>query len=434
VVSDYWRPSNTSELLLNCYARDICLGGNLAECDTGYEGRLCTFCSEGYFRFGNFFCLPCGSAVWGVFRGILVLLGSAVFLIIMILGNLRSTAKRKSSMSIHFRIFMNYSQVSMLMSSLQVKWPVDLFSFFEGLKMTSNASQFSFSNECLTGESSIKYLYQKAIMVAIIPIILILLACFVWGVVALVKRRTEYLRVHVVCSVIVLLLSMQPIVLQSSLQLFPCVEVEHGSLWLLHDMHVACWESEHQTYAFGVALPAILIWCIATPLFFWALLYRQRKNLQDQVNLRRIGFLYSGYHPHFYFWEFMVVLRKSMMVMIANLLMTSESQTQSEMAVGVLWVFVILQHKEMPFETRRFNHTEFLSLTASLVAVIAGALYQTDLRTQPGAYYCLLILVFAFNAMFLLVWLLVFVVYLAHGSHKVGKIGKWVDKVSEKLW
>jgi len=434
VAQDYWRPSNTSELLLNCYAKDICLGGNLAECDTGYEGRLCTFCASGYFRFGNFFCLPCGNAVWGVFRGVLIIIGSAVFLIIMILGNLRNTVKKKSSMSIHFRIFMNYNQVSMLMSSLQVKWPVDLLSFFEGLKMTGNASQFAFSNECLTSDSSINYLYQKAIVVAVTPVILIILACLVWGIVALFKRKTEYLRVHVVCSVIVLLLSMQPIVLQSSLQLFPCVEVEPGSLWLLHDMRVACWEGEHHTFAFGVALPAILIWCIGTPLFFWAVLFRQRKNLQEQVNVRRIGFLYSGYHPRFYFWEFVVVLRKSVMVMIANLLMTSESQTQSEMAVGALWIFTILQHKEMPFETRRFNHTEFLSLSASLVAVIGGALYQTDLRTQPGAYFALLIAVFFFNAMFLFVWVLVAVVYLAHNSHRVANLGKWVDKVSEKYW
>jgi len=434
VAQDYWRPANTSELLLRCYAKEICLGGNLAQCDTGYEGRLCTFCNSGYFRFGNFFCLPCGSAIWGVFRGVLIILGTAVFLIIMILGNLRSTEMKKSSMSIQFRIFLNYNQVSMLMSSLQVKWPVDLLSFFEGLKMTGNASQFAFSNECLMGESSLKYLYQKAIVVAVTPVVLIMLAYFVWGTVALLRRKTEYLRVHGVCSVIVLLLSMQPIVLQSSLQLFPCVEVEPGSLWLLHDMRVACWEGEHRIFAFGVALPAMVIWCICTPLFFWALLYRQRKNLQNHINVRRIGFLYSGYHPKFYFWEFVVVLRKSVMVMIANLLMTSESQTQSQIAVGTLWIFVILQHRQKPFEMHRYNHSEFLSLLASLVAVIAGALYQTDLRTHPGVYYVLLIAVFFFNALFLFMWLLMAVVSLGRNFHRVASMGKWLDKVSQKYW
>ena len=430
VARDYWRPSNTSELLLECYAKDICLGGNLADCDTGYEGRLCTFCSSGYFRFGTFFCLPCGDTAWGVSRGIIVLLGTALFLIIMILGNLRNTAKKKSAMSIHLRILLNFLQVSMLMSSLQVKWPVDLMSFFEGLKLAGNASQFAFSNECITGDSSIRYLYQKVIVVALTPAFLIVLSLFVWGIVAIIRRKTEYLRVHAICSVIVLLLTMQPIVLQAALQLYPCVEVEPGSLWLLHDMHIACWETEHRNYAFGVALPAIIVWTVAVPVIFFALVFRQRKNLHDNVNIRRIGFLYAGYHPHFFYWEFVVVLRKSLMVMIANLMLTEQSIIQAEMAIGVVWVFTILQYREMPFETRRFNRTESLSLSTSLVTVITGALYLTDLRTQPGAYYCLLVIAFAINAFFLATWLFLFLVYIPHGaSSKVVALGKWFDKL-----
>lgn len=430
VEQDYWRPANTSELLLDCYARDICLGGNLAQCETGYTGRLCTFCEKGYFRYGNFFCLPCGSTVWGVIRGILVILGTAVFLIIMIAGNLRNRVEKKSTMSVHFRIFLNYNQVSMLMSNLQVKWPVDLLSFFEGLKLTGSAGQFAFSNECISGESTINYLYQKVIVMAVTPAILIVLALLLWGLVALARRKLEYLRVHAMCSVIVLLLSMQPIVLQAALQMYPCVEVEPGSLWLLHDMRIACWEGDHLTYAFGVALPAILVWCVATPLLFWALLFRQRFALYHPSNIRRIGFLYSGYHRHYYFWEFVVVLRKTLMVMIANLLMTAESEIQAEMAICILWVFVILQHKQKPFETRSFNRLEFLSLLASLVTVVTGSLYLSDLRTQPGAYYGLLTTAFAFNALFMFVWLVLFIVYLTRSSSKkVTAIWRWLDKV-----
>lgn len=433
VSRNYWRPTNTSELLLDCYAQDICLGGNLAQCETGYTGRLCTFCDESYFRFGNFFCLPCGNSVWGVFRGVLVILGTALFLVVMIIGNLRSTVKKKSSLSPHFRILLNFNQVSMLMSSLQIKWPVDLLSFFEGLKLTGNATQFAFSNECLAEGSTINYLYQKVVLVAVIPLIMILIAVIIWGPVALIKRNTEYLRVHAICSVIVLLLSMQPIVLQSSLQVYPCVEVEPGSLWLLHDMRIACWQGDHSAYALGVALPAILVWCVATPLLFWALLYRQRRNLNNPVNIRRIGFLYSGYHPRFYFWEFVVVLRKSVMVIIANLMVTVQNKAQCLVALSALWLFLVLQYKATPFETHRFNRTEFLSLLSSLVTVVAGSLYLSDLRAKTGAYYALLVLVFAFNLLFMLVWIVLFCIYLAQGaSARVAHFGKWLDKVSEK--
>jgi hypothetical protein len=332
-------------------------------------------------------------------------------------------------MSVHFRIFLNFNQVSMLMSSLQMKWPADLLSFFEGLKLTGSAGQFAFSNECISGESGINYIYQKAIVMAVTPAVFILVAMLIWGIVALIRRKVEFLQVHAMCSIIVVLLSMQPVVLQACLQLYPCVEVEPGSQWLLHDMRVSCWQGSHATYAFGVALPSILIWCVATPLFFWALLFRQRLALYHPINIRRIGFLYSGYHRRYYFWEFVVVLRKSMMVMTANLLMTAQNETQAEMAIAILWIFLILHHSHQPFETRSFNRTEFLSLLASLVTVVTGALYLSDLRTQPAAYYTLLTTAFAFNALFMFVWLLMMIIFLTRSSSKkVTAIWHWLDK------
>jgi hypothetical protein len=211
------------------------------------------------------------------------------------------------------------------------------------------------------------------------------------------------------------------------------VEVEAGSLWLLHDMRIACWVGEHNSYAFGAALPAILIWCLVTPLVFLALLYRQRKHLNDPVNIRRIGFLYSGYHPRFYFWEFVVVLRKSVMVIVANIMVTATTHAQSQVAIVIIWFFTILQYKERPFESSFFNRTEFLSLLSSLVTVIAGALYLSDLRTQPGAYYAMLIVVFAFNALFMFAWVMLLTIYCGRGrSHKVANWGKWLEKLSEK--
>jgi len=184
-----------------------------------------------------------------------------------------------------------------------------------------------------------------------------------------------------------------------------------------------------------VALPAILIWSIATPLLFWALLLRQRKHLNEHVNVRRIGFLYSGYHPYFYYWEFVVVLRKSIMVIVADLMVTTQSEIQSQVAITLLWFFVILQYKAMPFETRRFNRTEFLSLLSSLITVICGALYLSDLRTQPGAYYTLLVIVFLCNALFMFIWIVLFIVYLVQGhSKKIANVGTWLDKVTDKYW
>lgn len=422
VEKDYWRVSNTSERLLACPVRDICVGGNTADCASGHEGRLCTSCKPRYFRFGSFLCLECGSKAWGIGKGVLVLLGTGVFFSILIICSVRNSNSKKSALIIHLRIFLNYTQVTVLMSSLQVKWPDALLSFFEGLKFTGNATQFAFSNECITGDYDMRYAYQKVVAVAVIPMLLLFLVLLVWGAVGLIRKKRDYLRVHFMCSAVVLLLSMQPIVLQVSLQMYSCVEVEIGTSWLLHDMEVACWQGAHLTFAFGVALPAMLIWSVGTPLLLWGLLFKQRQSLRLPDNLRRIGFLYAGYRPSFYFWEFLVVLRKSLMAIVANTGVSAASTTQMQLAILVLWTFLLAHSKASPFDTVRFNRTEFLSLFASLVTVVAGSLYLSKLKEQTAAYYSLLVLVFVANAAFLCTWLAFFLFYLFRDSF----ISKWL--------
>ena len=177
-------------------------------------------------------------------------------------------------------------------------------------------------------------------------------------------------------------------------------------------MTVSCWEGEHTKFAFGVALPAMLIWSVFVPLFMWVYMYRHRKQLNTVRALRSIGFLYSGYRRELYYWEFIVVLRKSLMVFVANILGTLTVEVQAATAIAVLWFFLMVEAKAFPFETKRFNRTEYFSLMANLITVFGGTLYLSSLRLSPGATVVLLVVVLGVNGVFLGYWVWLFVLYL----------------------
>lgn len=67
----YWRPSNTSLLIYECYVKSACLGSPdpsvdgiaaysaIGVCHSNYEGRLCAQCKDGFTRNSHFQCSQC---------------------------------------------------------------------------------------------------------------------------------------------------------------------------------------------------------------------------------------------------------------------------------------------------------------------------------------------------------------------------------------
>jgi hypothetical protein len=76
----------------------------------------------------------------------------------------------------------------------------------------------------------------------------------------------------------------------------------NGVSRLYIDREILCWEGLHNTMAFGVALPSIIIWSFGIPFFFMRHLNSIQKDLSNIDNKEKLGFLYQGYNPHKYYW------------------------------------------------------------------------------------------------------------------------------------
>ena len=112
-----------------------------------------------------------------------------------------------------------------------------------------------------------------------------------------------------------------------------------------------CWlpNGRHQKYAYGVAIPALILYAVILPLLTLVYLYSHQKVLLDDRKLVfRFGLLFSGYSQARWYWEIFVILRKIFLILIVTF--AGNSQLQLHFALGALVVMLYLQERGRPFE------------------------------------------------------------------------------------
>ena len=60
-IKNYWKASEYTDQFYECPVANVCLGGvdkNLTtgECETGYNGRMCTVCDENWSKMTTWEC------------------------------------------------------------------------------------------------------------------------------------------------------------------------------------------------------------------------------------------------------------------------------------------------------------------------------------------------------------------------------------------
>ena len=83
--------------------------------------------------------------------------------------------------------------------------------------------------------------------------------------------------------------------------------------------------------------------------------------MRDRVKLR-LGFLTIGYEEEFYFWEIVLLLRKTILVLLMTFLAPVSAGIQSLSAIILLIAFLGMQISKKPFYDDRLNKLEAVSL------------------------------------------------------------------------
>ena len=90
----------------------------------------------------------------------------------------------------------------------------------------------------------------------------------------------------------------------------------------------------------------------------------------------QLGFLTSGYHDAYYYWEIVLLLRKTALVLLVTFLAPVSSGGQSLTFIIILIGFYIVQQKLNPYYDKNLNNLERVSLFVLIITIYCGIFFQ----------------------------------------------------------
>jgi hypothetical protein len=207
-----------------------------------------------------------------------------------------------------------------------------------------------------------------------------------------------------ITSVIVILFFMHPTLTQQSFLMLSCVKlgVDPTDYFLVEDMDERCWGAKHISWLLGLCLPMLLFYVVGIPVVACYILYLNRADLESAQCKRRYFFLYTGYRFDRWYWEFVIVLRKLVLITITVYLQDS-IRLQAFACLALIAFSLGLHIHFRPFMHPNANKIEIVSLLVSFGTFFAGIMLWTPYLPQTINFITLGYVLLA-NIGFLLMW------------------------------
>ena len=309
--------------------------------------------------------------------------------------------------SIYFKIFINYLQLAMLTATFNLSWPEPVLELFTVQETAGSVTEQLFSFDCFlkdAGYSASDVYYTKLVVASLIPVFLGLLAVATWSLYSFFKRKYKYMRIHLLATLVILFFLLHPSVVKTLFSSMNCVELEDDEYWLEEDLAIQCWDSAHITAVLTVSVPGIIVWGISVPALCWSYLFRHKHSLMKIDMKKRFGFIYNGYYRREYFWEFVIMYRKILIICCAVFLDFSVP-VQALTVLLVLMGFLWLQLVREPYSEDELNAMEVRSILVSGVTIYCGLYFLTKDLDESGKLF-FFVLIVGFNIYFLVCWII----------------------------
>ena len=160
-------------------------------------------------------------------------------------------------------------------------------------------------------------------------------------------------------------------------------------------MDIECWDEKHIFHVLFVALPSLLFWGIIIPAIYIYILYKNRKRLGSKDVRKKYGFLFNGYTKTEFYWEFIILYRKILIITCSVFIANSASVNIQALTVMILLIiFIAIQLKYSPYIEDKLNSMEVRSILVSAVTIYCGLYYLTgDLDYTSKVIFFVIIVV-----------------------------------------
>ena len=416
---------------------------------------LCHTCAINYRRAGSDQCAQCPDAAanWGfMFLGfVMVLLG-----LVFIAGTaIASAGKQELSESVQ-KILLNYFQVAAMIRIFPLRWPPTIESLFDFQGAFSTVGDHLVNPDCVTTSASAAELfYSKQAFFACLPFLVTVLAFVIWYVYGVVvhepffnkrtRSRTEggatvaqvnQSRIpngrplplpgvalsdtpppkstpkdRFVVTVGAILYLMFPTLVGGTFQLFDCRTVGNGR-WLHADMEESCDGVRYQIMMVLLGVTQLLFYVCGLPLLMLWFLIRNKDRLHTHVVQSRYGLFFAGYKENRFYWEIVLSLRKIVIVGLGVFGPSLGAVRQSQAALLVLFIFIVLEIIGNPFQEPTVRHKILAKLELSTLMVLfltmwSGLMIFASAEANDTASVVFLTVVVVLMTVVMIVWLIV---------------------------
>ncbi|CDW79374.1 UNKNOWN [Stylonychia lemnae] len=266
---------------------------------------------------------------------------------------------------------------------------------------------------------------------ALMPILLFIICYFVWSIISCKKRDPQLLKSRAISSIVILLFFVYSNIVQQMLDAFNCIDVD-GEDRMKTDLEVLCFQGPHYFWSYGVAMPAMIVWGLGIPLFASQLMYHERHKLDSLETKAKYGFLFRGYKKRFYYWESIVMYRKTLLIFISVFFVSFGVLVQAMIVMLLLIFGITTQMKLQPYQTEALNILEvlsfkfiiklfFLELNIMQFAQSSNKYIVAGLSDETKIFFFFVIVIF--NMTFFLFWVYYFFIELR--EHIIKKLA-WV--------
>jgi hypothetical protein len=371
----YWHSTANSSKIFKCINQDSCLNEN--RCEKGYTGNLCAVCASGYIAGTSNTCKECPSKTSNI---ILIVFLTILFVLIItyiIYRTYEDAYEPKLYHSVLIKILMNYFQLMMLTSVIKVRWPepfYDLMSIQE--QIGSNTGKL-LSVDCLiqtATEVDPYYINQLASFLA--PLVLGLLITLLWSLISLFISNKARVLKPLITSLVVVFFILHPGISSSALSIVSCYELEEGEYWNTDSFNIQCFTEEYGKDYYAIFVLDVVFWTIGMPVVAYVMLWKNRNQLDDPSTKAKYGFLYHGYHGERFYWEFIIMLRKLLIISVAVVMRNSTVSLQLIFVLIVLLAALALNQFYKPFELHELNRTENYSIILSIICLTSGLMIE----------------------------------------------------------
>jgi len=304
-----------------------------------------------------------------------IITGAAIFVgvIALIWNNVNS---QRSERTIVLKILINYLQTLSFLGGFDFIWSYSkaILGIFQA-SSTSNISVGIFTVYCAVQWNQ----YQKFLLYMLIPVFgCIGVIGFFFSKHARECNNKKYVVQEFLLSshwksakstILVFFFLLHPTLTQQIFEIFQCTQYGDNS-YLATDLSISCDGATYQKWR-AAAILMILLYVVGIPLFGFSFVFNYREHLDDPSVKRRFRFLYEGYSRHAYYWEFIIIARKVILVAIVVFL---KNQTFRSVLAG-LWLLIaaLLAHVWVaPFSSPSLEGLETSALSVLLATLLFG--------------------------------------------------------------